>query len=145
MPRGGFVALLFRLRAHDTECRAIMQAGSPHHNCRLLRKTRSMNEEALFHKALDLPPEKRAEFLNSAAAGQPALRDAVNALLEAHGASGHCLDESPISHETSQFEFKASASATQTPFPEEGAALHDVIAGRYTLMEKIGEGGMGEV
>jgi hypothetical protein len=44
----------------------------------------AMTEETLFHEALAKPPAERAAFLDTACAGQPELRAAVEALLAAH-------------------------------------------------------------
>ena len=122
----------------------------------------AMTEETLFHEALAKPSSERAAFLDAACAGQPELRAAVEALLTAHAASGDCLDtprddpaqtipsgpvqarpDATAAHTPEPLE--ASHAATRTadylPMTESGA----VIAGRYTLQQRIGEGGMGEV
>ena len=121
-----------------------------------------MSEETLFHEALAKPSSDRAAFLDAACAGQPELRAAVEALLTAHEASGAFLDtprDDPAQTMPSgPVQARPDATAALTPEPLEAshAATRTadylpmseagvVIAGRYTLQQRIGEGGMGEV
>jgi serine/threonine protein kinase/tetratricopeptide (TPR) repeat protein len=100
-----------------------------------------MSEETLLHQALALPPAQRAAFLDQVCAGQPALRAAVAALLQAHEAPANVLDEPPAG---------LPQTGPYTPpdlvvNPVGSPAPGSVFACRFKLREKLGEGGMGVV
>ena len=111
-----------------------------------------MSEETLFHEALARPASERAAFLDAGCAGQPELRAAVEALLAAHEASGSLLDPPPqglgqtVDSDAAQADL--GLTGAHTPQPEEAPPVSQpatigagtVIAGRYVLVEKIGEG-----
>jgi len=89
-------------------------------------------EREIFEAAIDLPPERRAAFLDEACAGDGALRARVERLLTAADEPSGFLDAPTLD--------RAAAGATAGP----GEQVGDVID-RYKLLEVIGEGGFGTV
>src|SRR5262245_45075607 len=87
--------------------------------------------EALFHEALKLKPEERNLFLAQTCANEPELRRRVDELLQAQGDAGEFLPETP----------KMAPPVVASPLTEKPG---DQI-GRYKLLQKLGEGGMGAV
>jgi serine/threonine protein kinase/tetratricopeptide (TPR) repeat protein len=105
-----------------------------------------MTEETIFNLALAQPsPEERAALLDQACAGQPQLRAAVEALLQAHSGAGSFLEKPPA----------GAAEATGDDAPDRWVDPANVPPpapegpgsriGPYKLLQRIGEGGMGVV
>jgi serine/threonine protein kinase/WD40 repeat protein len=89
-------------------------------------------EEFLFEAALAKPsPEERAAFLVGVCRDRPELRARLEVLLE-----GHSRSEGFLGTHAKTVEQKT------TPPAAEAAST---VSGRYKLLEKIGEGGFGEV
>ena len=94
-------------------------------------------EEALFALALEKPAEKRADFLDGACHGDPALRQRLEALLKAYEAPDESLPkdkDAPVARATMKLELP------NAPDKAVGQTL-----GRYKMMERLGEGGCGVV
>ena len=89
-------------------------------------------EETIFEGALVLPPEQRVAYLEQACSGDAAMRQRVEALIEAHEKAGAFMTEpaAPIPDRT------VCIPLTEKP--------GDKI-GHYKLLQQIGEGGCGVV
>jgi serine/threonine protein kinase/tetratricopeptide (TPR) repeat protein len=105
--------------------------------------------KAVFLAALDkATPVERAAFLDEACADDADLRRRVEALLQAHDQPDRLLDRPAAEHLGGERTVVpgAAGEVVSTVVPRAaGEPVGTVIAGRYTLLEAIGEGGMGTV
>ncbi len=92
-----------------------------------------MNEQDIFAAAIKLPKSERAEFVAQQCRGDQDLKSQIQALLCEHDAS-----EGPVPRK-----FRRDAEATRGF--ENDMEAGSLIAGRFKLLESIGEGGMGSV
>ena len=92
-------------------------------------------EDALFQAAIQLDGAERVTFLDGACSGAPALRQRLEALLEAHASPNPApLEISPPDKSTIKLDLPNA--------PDEAVGQ---TLGRYRLLERIGEGGFGVV
>ena len=107
--------------------------------------------QEVFLAAVELPVAARAAFLDRECGGDAELRERVEGLLSAHEASGSFLNKRQVEPDQT---VDSKLGAAQPGVTGGITATTDyrakiepgiVIAGRYALQEKIGEGGMGEV
>src|SRR5947209_18930571 len=92
--------------------------------------------KSIFLAAIEIPPMERADFLTEAAAGDTALRERVEALLGAHHETDDFLERS-----AGPFGADCDLASPERPLAEGPGP----VVGPYTLVEQIGEGGMGVV
>jgi eukaryotic-like serine/threonine-protein kinase len=104
-----------------------------------------VNESEVFTNVLMFAtPAEQAAYLDEACGGDPRLRAAVEALLRARASDPDFLEQPAGSLAgTTGSVFSDRATATTDSIANEQPGI--VLAGRYKLLEEIGEGGMGTV
>src|SRR5262245_24955867 len=107
--------------------------------------------EAIYFAAAALPDADRAAYLARVCAGADELRRQVERMLAARPEFGDFLEPPPAPSsggETGTFAPDAPPAAAAGPtadFPGRDEHVGSVLAGKYKLIEEIGEGGMGSV
>jgi Tol biopolymer transport system component len=96
--------------------------------------------EELFGEALELPPDRRATFLDQACRDVPELRRLVEQLLEKHQGAGSFLADPAFTPDGNTTLAVASTTANSGRFQP-----GQLIAGRFAIVRFIARGGMGEV
>ncbi|MEZ5412706.1 MAG: protein kinase [Opitutaceae bacterium] len=94
-------------------------------------------EEELFSRAAAMPAGERPAFLRKACGDDQAMYERLGALLSWHDSQGDVLDESVGLAVAPALEFDPAAFASED--------LIDRELGRYRLVERLGEGGVGVV
>ena len=98
------------------------------------------SEQSIFLHAIGLPsPADRAVYLDEVCRANPGLRTQLEALLAAHDRLGGGTP--PTGPEAAA----PAESGAMAAMPQSTEAVGTLIAGRYKLLEAIGEGGMGTV
>jgi eukaryotic-like serine/threonine-protein kinase len=93
--------------------------------------------EKVFHSALERAPGERAAYLDEACAGDEALRNDLETLLDAH--------ERPESRFEAILDAIKAGVAAEPLAEDKIGSMAGMTLGRYRLLSPLGAGGMGEV
>src|SRR5262249_43096919 len=118
-----------------------------------------MNERSIFLEALDKgDPTERSAYLDSACAGDDALRQQVEALLKSHAQGGDFMVKLAPERIAEELAAQETAGETQGETPAGDPAGEELSflapsdkpgslgrLGHYDILEVVGHGGMGVV
>jgi WD40 repeat protein/serine/threonine protein kinase len=108
-----------------------------------------MSEREIFFQALDLEgPAERAAYLDGACAGDAAMRQRIEALLQSHAKAGDFLDTPAAQQLAAKGDTPAERPGAGVPLdflapPSRAGSLGRL--GHYEVLEVVGQGGMGVV
>jgi eukaryotic-like serine/threonine-protein kinase len=105
-----------------------------------------MNEIELFTAARAIAdPAERAVWLHAQCAGDHVLKQRLARLLAADAAAGNPLDDNPRDDPGVTVPIPPPGVGTAAPHIAPVGSAGTLVAGRYKLLQPIGEGGMGSV
>ena len=107
--------------------------------------TEMTSAEAIYFAAAALPPAERAAYLARACAGRDDLRQMVEGMLAAKPEMGDFLEPSAAGPDGMTHTFGSGAAGSTADYPGKDEHVGVILAGKYKLVEAIGEGGMGSV
>ncbi len=96
--------------------------------------------ESLYFAALERAPADRSAYLDEACRDKPELRERVERLLAAKPQIGEFLQPPAVT-----VTFAGEHEQATVDFPGRDERIGAMLAGKYKLIEAIGEGGMGSV
>ena len=104
-------------------------------------------EKEIFLAAVDKSAAERAVYLDHACCSDAALQERVRALLLAHDEATGILKElvAPVGGTLHESPKELAAKQNRDQRPANTDLKGQLIVGRFKLLQKLGEGGMGEV